>query len=82
MLPRQELGQKASEEQLAAQAAENGEEGGDKPHTQQFQDGKSRRAYCQTNPGRGRYLSLLIPSGMCLKDPEGFIALSFGRPSV
>lgn len=62
-------------------AAENGEEGGDKPNTQQFQDGKSRRACCETNPGRCRYLSLLIPSGMCLKDLEGFIALSFG-PSV
>ena len=93
MLPPQELGQKASEEQLAAHAVKAvlvgakqqlkmGVKGGQTPNTVIFKTDKYRIAYCETNPGRCRYLSLLIPSAICLKDPAGFIALSFGRPSV
>ena len=63
-------------------AAENGGKGGQTPNTVIFKTDKYRIAYCETNPGRCRYLSLLIPSAICLKDPAGFIALSFGRPSV
>lgn len=59
-----------------------GGRGGQPPNTVIFKTDKYRIAYCEKNPGRCRYLSLLIPSGMCLKVPAGFIALSFGRPSV